>query len=404
MKSNEVFNQNEKHANATVAKVMTITFGIFSLIYILNILGIFIIKMRVMTIAYVLSGMLLLAPRLLNAVFGTEHKSLKYVYVAFSGLFIFIITTLLTYHAVVVYAYPVAVAGLYFRKKVTVYATIISIICTVSGQFAGFFLGWQIDHNVENIYELVFFSIIPKLLSLTAFSALFFLLTYRTDDMLMEQNRGTDELINLSSDIITGFANLVEDRDENTGGHIKRTGLYVELLAKELKARKLFLEIDDAFIENLRQAAPLHDIGKIAVPDSVLKKAGKLDPEEYEMMKIHTIKGGEIIQGSFKHVADEAYRKVAYNVAKFHHEKWNGKGYPEGLIGDSIPLCARIMSVADVFDAVSQNRCYRAALPFDTCFEIIRNGMDKDFDPLIASVFLDLRPKIEKIYIEILDT
>lgn len=198
-----------------------------------------------------------------------------------------------------------------------------------------------------------------------------------------------------NKEMVMGFATLVENRDDNTGGHIRRTTTYVEMLAKELKNRGLYKdELTEDYIKNLVMAAPMHDVGKIAIPDAILQKPGKLTEEEYDIMKTHAAKGGKIIKETFKSMGDEEYEKIAYQVARFHHEKWNGKGYPEGLSRKQIPLCARIMAVADVFDAVSAKRCYRDAMPLEQCFAIIENGSGQDFDPYIADVFLDMREQI----------
>jgi len=199
-----------------------------------------------------------------------------------------------------------------------------------------------------------------------------------------------------------GFATLVESKDGSTGGHIKRTTAYVKPLAEELKERGYYKEIlTKDYVRNLCKAAPMHDIGKIAVPDVVLQKPGRLTEEEFEIIKKHAPKGGEIIEETFGHLGNEGYTKMAYQVARYHHEKWNGKGYPEGLKEHEIPLCARIMAVADVFDAVSEKRCYRDAMPLEKCFEIISDGSGRDFDPIVAKVFLDSRDKVEKIHSEI---
>ena len=205
-----------------------------------------------------------------------------------------------------------------------------------------------------------------------------------------------------SHDTVIDFATLVENRDNNTGGHIKRTTEYVNLLSSELRSRGYYKTIlTKDFMDNLITAAPMHDIGKIATPDAILQKPGKLTDEEYAIMKEHAEKGSLIIQNTFGKRNDKGFLTVAYNVARFHHEKWNGKGYPEGLRRDSIPLEARIMSIADVFDAISQKRCYREALSLDTCFSIIEKGRGEDFDPLLTDIFLEIRPKVEKVYNQI---
>ena len=201
-----------------------------------------------------------------------------------------------------------------------------------------------------------------------------------------------------NKEMVMGFATLVENRDGNTGGHIHRTTTYVEMLAKELKNRGLYKdELTEDYIKNLILAAPMHDVGKIAIPDAILQKPGKLTAEEFDVMKTHAAKGGEIIRETFKSMGDDEYEKIAYQVARFHHEKWNGKGYPEGLSRKEIPLCARIMAVADVFDAVSAKRCYRDAMPLEQCFSIIENGSGQDFDPYITDVFLDMKEIITNI-------
>ncbi len=169
---------------------------------------------------------------------------------------------------------------------------------------------------------------------------------------------------------------------------MRRRGYYKEVLTKD-------------YMKNLLRAAPMHDIGKIAVPDAILQKPGRLTDEEFDRMKLHTVSGGEIIKETFGHLANEQYTRMAYEVAHCHHEKWNGKGYPDGLKGTQIPLCARIMAIADVFDALSEKRCYRDAIPLDKCFQIIKEGGGTDFDPFLADLFLKIRDKVEAAYNEI---
>lgn len=142
----------------------------------------------------------------------------------------------------------------------------------------------------------------------------------------------------------------------------------------------------------------MHDVGKIGIPDAILQKPGKLTTEEFEKMKEHPVIGGKIIKDTFSHLFNGEYENMAFQVAMYHHEKWNGKGYPEGLSGTQIPLCARIMAVADVFDAVSAKRCYRDAMPLKQCYSIIESGRGEDFDPDIVDAFMMNREKIEEIY------
>lgn len=218
---------------------------------------------------------------------------------------------------------------------------------------------------------------------------------------LNQEDPAVTELNRYNEEMVLGFATLIESRDENTGGHVKRTTRYVKLLSEELHRRGMYREIlTKDYMKNLLLAAPMHDIGKIAVSDAILQKPGKLIDEEFEQMKMHAARGGEIIRKTFERIDDQQYLQIAYEIARHHHEKWNGRGYPDGLQSKEIPLCAQIMAIADVFDAVSADRCYRAALPLNQCFEIIEKGSGQDFNPILVEVFLDIRDKVEEITVQ----
>ena len=168
------------------------------------------------------------------------------------------------------------------------------------------------------------------------------------------------ELEQYKKELVFAYANIIESRDGSTGGHVKRTSKYVELIVNDLKLNGYFNQIlTKDYIDNIVKAAPMHDIGKISIPDSILQKPGKLTDEEFDIMKKHTIYGAQLVRKSLSKLGDSQYIDIVYDTVLYHHEKWNGKGYPEGLKENEIPLCARIMAVADVFDAVVEKRCYR---------------------------------------------
>ena len=151
------------------------------------------------------------------------------------------------------------------------------------------------------------------------------------------------------------------------------------------------------YVTSITLAAPLHDIGKIKIPDSVLKKQGDLTEEEFELMKTHTIEGAKILEECAKQIDDNYYLLLGKDMAAYHHEWWNGKGYPYGLKGIKIPCCARVLAVADVFDALVSKRSYKQQMSFDQAFEIIKKGSGGHFDPEIVNVFLSVRPEIERV-------
>lgn len=202
--------------------------------------------------------------------------------------------------------------------------------------------------------------------------------------------------IELQRTLINTMADLVESRDENTGGHIKRTAKYVEIIAKELQREGKYKNIlTDKYIKDMTVAAPLHDIGKIHVSDTILDKPGKLTTEEYEIMKSHTMAGYKIIKHVEKQTKNIEYIETAKQMAKSHHEWMNGKGYPEGISGEQIPLCARIMAVADVFDALVSKRCYKEPMPLEKAYAIMREETGSHFDEEVIEAFFAARDEIE---------
>lgn len=399
MRDNPILLENEKQANKTVAKVMGTTFAIFTIVYLLNVFGVFIIEDSIMIPAYVCSSVLLLLPMVLTYLLKMESKYVKYVNVCSSVLFVALVSVTLTYHVVVLYVYPIAIASLYFSKKLNVFATVLTVVGSSAGQLLAFYLPTLRDDNFTDLYETIVWGIIPRAMILIAIAIIFTMLCGRTVALLGKLMGTTEELKQYHEEMVMGFATLVENKDGSTGGHIKRTTMYVKLLAEELLRRGGYEEVlTKQYIKNLCMAAPMHDIGKIAIPDVILQKPGKLTAEEFEVIKSHAVSGGRIIEETFGHLGDEAYTKMAYQVARYHHEKWNGKGYPEGLKRREIPLSARIMAIADVFDALSEKRCYREAMPLDKCFEIIFEGSGQDFDPVLTEIFLDIRDKVEEVH------
>jgi putative two-component system response regulator len=211
----------------------------------------------------------------------------------------------------------------------------------------------------------------------------------KAQEKLLEQER---EINRIQREVIDSMANLIESRDCCTGNHVKRTGIYVNRIAKMLQREGIYGKtLTDEYVDLLLKAAPMHDIGKIKIPDSILQKPGKLTVEEFDTMKTHAVQGGRIILDVLGGVESKEFIDMAMDIATFHHEKWDGSGYPKGLCGERIPLAARIMAVADVFDALVSRRCYKEAMSASEAFDILEESAGHHFDPKITYVVLKNR-------------
>ncbi|BAU23406.1 chemotaxis protein CheY [Caldimicrobium thiodismutans] len=210
----------------------------------------------------------------------------------------------------------------------------------------------------------------------------------KTADLLranLDLKLAFEEIKELSLETIYRLAKAAEYRDEHTGYHIQRIAHYSVAIGAHLGLENEALDV-------LRYASPLHDIGKLGIPDAILLKPGALTPSEWEIMKMHSIIGAEILAGS-----KIRYLKAAEKIARYHHEKWDGTGYPEGLKGERIPLLARITAIADVFDALTTDRPYRKAMTINEAFEIIKRGKGAHFDPQLVEIFFKIKDEILSI-------
>lgn len=251
----------------------------------------------------------------------------------------------------------------------------------------------QIKKRIEKIKEGDYSSHI-NIVSNDDFGALSDTMNEMTDSIQQK----TQKIIEIQNSIITGMATMVESRDNSTGGHIKRTSDCVRVFAEYLKTVPAYENVSEKFFENVIKAAPMHDLGKIAVDDAILRKPGKFTDEEYEVMKSHSKEGAHIVSEVLSASEDEDFKKIAVNVAHYHHEKWNGQGYPEKIAAEQIPFEARIMALADVFDALVSKRCYKDSFSYDKAFEIIQNDLGTHFDPALGAEFIKCRENLEKLY------
>ena len=217
-------------------------------------------------------------------------------------------------------------------------------------------------------------------------------------DKTAEIIKKTEEANMILDNALQGLASVIEHRDLESGAHVKRTQLYVGALAARLIQSKseYAKELEKMQPEILAKSMALHDVGKVAIPDRILLKPGRLDPDEFELMKTHTTHGKEII-GELGDVNASLYLKHCEDICYSHHERWDGKGYPNGLKGEQIPLAARLASLADVYDALVSPRVYKDAIPYSDSVKIIEEGRGTQFDPLIVDALVAIKDDFQKI-------
>lgn len=204
--------------------------------------------------------------------------------------------------------------------------------------------------------------------------------------------------------MIFALVKLTDCRDEITGSHVERTREFCRLLAVKLsQSEKYRYIIDDDFVEQIFNASPLHDIGKISVPDRILLKPGRLTPGEFEIIKTHTLVGSKILNDVQESYPGNSFVRVGAEIARSHHEKWDGSGYPDGLSGDEIPISARIMALADVYDALRTRRPYKEPIPHQECMDVIAKESGKQFEPLVVQAFLEIEKAFEAVYYSSVD-
>jgi len=438
MENINVFNYAEKKANLFNIYCLAVMAILGFIAYILNEFGIFNLDkdiMRTITILLVIYGGLPLIFYLIHDYALKKENSIlekKYFKILILIIVYFSVIDMcmcFSFHGTLLLAIPPLMAAQYKNNK---YLSAICFICSfllVIVAIYGSVLIGQYDANLlkpltkeealifenrlnllkgERIGLIFLHYILPNMLILFAVDFIALSISKRTTEMLDIQIELSDKVQNeilakahMQNGVIEHLADIIESRDLETGEHIKRTKKYVSILVNKMKYVDKYKDyLTPKMCENIINAAPLHDIGKIAVSDLILCKPGKLTDEEFEKMKIHTVKGGEIINNILNELGDKEFLRIAYEVAISHHEKWNGKGYPYGLKEEEIPLPGRIMAIADVFDALVAERVYKKPMPIDKAIEIIIGDAGTHFDPNLVEIFKLVLDDFKKAAIE----
>jgi adenylate cyclase len=275
------------------------------------------------------------------------------------------------------------------RKKQIVLILVFVLSSVLYSTFSIFML-------MNNVYISLAYFLVPLGIGFFTINIMLVINNYQ------EQKRIFQDISKAHSSTIDSMALVVESRDTETGAHIQRTKEYIRCLGDYLHENNIYKKIlTPEYRLLVYKASPLHDIGKVAIPDNILKKPAKLTKEEFELMKEHPRIGKEVLENALKGHEDNEFLKIALRIAYSHHEKWDGSGYPNSLEGDNIPLEARMMALADVYDALISKRVYKEAISFEDSEQIIIDGSGNHFDPILVDAFIEIKDKFKEIAIRI---
>ncbi len=353
-----------------------------------------------------------------------EDLRFKILIIAVVYIGIGLLCTLLTYHTIILLAVTPLIATQYRgNRRLYIWVIVTSLLLVPVTVYGGFFFGAPDRNFIKGMMSEEEFAILSNRLKLATRKRMMELLSHyviprwfgvlavvvlatgisrrnnRTIAMqkdLSEKVRGEMERhAKMQSHVIDALATLIETRDEGTGEHVLRTKRYVTMIAKEMQKDEHFRDrLTDKDIERIRNAAPLHDVGKIAISDTILLKPGRLTPEEFNIMKTHAPRGGAMIRNLFSDLDDPLFLQTAEEIAVSHHEKWDGSGYPDGKKGEEIPLSARIMAVADVYDALVSFRVYKPSISPDKALDTMMAESGTHFDPDIMRIVEQMRGEL----------
>lgn len=399
--SEEYFRDNDDKANRVTSYFIYAVSAMFPILFLLTRIHMIHTPMNSLLTAFVLTIMfniILFLLRLLKA----PGSFVKYYCLIIIEFVIGIMSTNARSAVYMTYCIAPLVSCVYFDKLLTrrisyfgYFMMIIGLVFRASGVVeAGLTtmppLKWFITHAVGFSLEYLILC------------SICYTIAARARTLLLKVFARKQKIDFMQQQMIYSFANIIESKDNVTGQHVKRTSAYVRLIAEELKYNGFYTdELDDISLEYICLAAPIHDIGKLKIPDSILCKPSSLTEEEYTIIKSHTVRGEEIIKKTMSNLEDDEFLHYAKNVALYHHERWDGNGYPAGLSGPDIPLCARIMSVADVFDALVTKRSYKNSFTIDDAFKELKKGSGTQFEPLIVELFINQKEVVKQIYRDI---
>lgn len=421
---------DNKSMNLYVANVTLILAFLFVCAFIFNEFGVYYANRDFMKISLIGSLICIGIVQIIGRIPKIASSgATKYAIVYLMSMMTLIVMSLLNFHAVLLLSVPMVIALNYHSGKLSVWTLVCTLTCAVVAPLLGCYLKtWDVSYFVFLTYcvapELIvgtpyadylrmgeeslkggtfatMINVVKNVSLPQAFFALFMgVFIILTNYRKRKGYRAQISNLNRSQNkILMGMSDIVEGRDGSTGGHIKRTSKVVGFLVDALVKDKSYEgTLKNSFCECVVKAAPMHDLGKIAIADSILNKPGKLTDDEFMVIKDHPQKSHDIIKNVLDGLNDEVLMDVAENIALYHHEKYDGTGYPMGLKGDEIPLEAKIMAIADVYDALVSERCYKQPISHEEAYKIIEDSMGTHFDPKLRHCFEIAYPSLVKFY------
>lgn len=426
-----IFSNEEEKSNRYTLKCLAITSGIALFLWLLNVLGIFIISKDIFIVAITSNLVITLGVFVLANVIGLNKPIVKYIILIGSVLVYTMLNATLTYHTVLCLIFPIIYSAQYRKKRILWMTYALSSIGVIASVIMGYEFGLcdanmvLLTHtNVKDFaqeytklaipdstpyLDLILFYGFTRCMVLLGAVPIIYHLTMVLNDRtiaILKANEENEKLAKkfaeTQKNIIISLSSVIASRDETTGNHVKNSSVYAEYLTRKLMESGTFgEELSVEYYDLIVRAAVLHDVGKIKVSDTILCKNGKLSEQEYIEMKKHTLYGKDIMKDIIGNIDEnKEYLEVATQMAVSHHERYDGKGYPQGLKGDEIPLCARIMAVADVLDALLSKRQYKSAFSAEETYAIMHDEMDKQFDARILKALLDNWDEFTNLYIK----
>lgn len=372
--SKQIIDEYRRKADKRVAFVCRMMIGFILSIALLNIVGIFIIEPVALYVTVAISVIDFFLPTLFYNILKIHSLKIRYLILAILVIQSGLMYAVLSYHAIIMLAFPLVMSCLYSSKKEVIFTTILSIPMIIASHIAAFYLKSIPDEPLVTLKGTFMYGIIPRMLQFLAVAVICYFISDRIEKLVDTLAKKNNELYEDQENLILSLSQIIENKSENTGQHVRRVSEYTSVLCKSLG-------YDDEGSWKISLASMMHDVGKIMIPESLLEKPGKLTDEEFEIMKKHTQYGKQMLETS----PGELFN-ISTEIAYQHHERWDGTGYI-GLKGEEISRYARCVALADVFDALVSRRAYKKPWPPEKAREEIVAQSGKYFDPMVVEAF-----------------